>query len=86
MIAAAAARGSCEGNAVELDVRGLPPPEPMVAILRLCASVPRDTCIVVRLDRDPVFLYPELAEQGWAATRIDGDDGEVRLRLERVAP
>ena len=42
--------------------------------------------LVVSLDRDPVFLYPELAEQGWVATRIAGDAGEVLLRVERVAP
>jgi hypothetical protein len=28
-----------------------------------------------------VFLYPELAELGWTAERIDGEPGEVRLRL-----
>jgi len=85
MIAAATTRNG-DGEVAQLDVRGLPPPEPMVAILALCAQAPPGTRIVVRLDRDPVFLYPELAEQGWAASRVAGDAGEVRLELERVAP
>lgn len=83
---AAAATCSGGGEVVQIDVRGLAPPEPMVAILALCAKVPPGTRIVVRLDRDPVFLYPELAEHGWAASRVAGDAGEVRLELERVAP
>ena len=40
--------------------------------------------LTVHLDRDPVFLHPELAERGWFATPLDGDPGEVRLRLERT--
>lgn len=40
--------------------------------------------IVIHHDRDPVFLYPELSERGWIATRIDGDPGEVRLELARA--
>lgn len=75
-----------EGGVAHLDVRGLPAPQPMVAILSCCAQAPPGASLVVSLDRDPVFLYPELAERGWAATRIAGDTGEVRLRVERVAP
>jgi hypothetical protein len=39
----------------------------------------------VHHERDPTFLYPELAEIGWSATTIDGEPGEVRLRLARNA-
>ena len=37
--------------------------------------------VIVHHDRDPQPLYAELAEIGWTAERIDGDAGEVRLRL-----
>ena len=40
--------------------------------------------IVVHHERDPVFLYPELSERGWVATRVDGEPGEVRLKLVRA--
>ena len=80
------ARCVFEDGVAHLDVRGLPAPQPMVAILSCCAKAPPGASLVVSLDRDPVFLYPELAEQGWVATRIAGDADEVLLRVERVAP
>jgi hypothetical protein len=67
-----------------IDVRGLPPPEPLVAILRLVHE--QDLvggAVIVHHDRDPALLYPELAERGWWAERVEGALGEVRLRLSR---
>lgn len=66
-----------------IDVRGLPAPRPLVEILRLVESIADSTPVIVHHDRDPQLLYPELAEIGWAARRIDGEPGELRLRLER---
>jgi hypothetical protein len=71
-----------ESGEAHIDVRGLAPPQPLVAILRLLRSV-TDAMVVAHLDRDPVMLYPQLAEIGWFAERIHGDAGEVRLRLRR---
>lgn len=70
---------------VHIDVRGLAPPAPLVAILQLVASI-GDTvpAVVVHHDRDPRLLYPELAEIGWIAERIDAEPGEVRLLLKRA--
>jgi hypothetical protein len=64
-----------------IDVRGLPPPQPLVAILRLVHEVGPRAAVVVHHERDPVLLYPELAELGWCAERIDAPPGEWRLRL-----
>jgi hypothetical protein len=68
-----------------IDVRGLPPPEPLVAILQLVEAIKDQTAVIVHHDRDPKMLYPELAQLGWQAERIDAEPGEVRLRLDRVA-
>ena len=69
-----------------IDVRGLPPPEPLVAILRLVHEQDRaGGAVIVHHDRDPLLLYPELAELGWCAERIEGIPGEVRLHLSRAA-
>ncbi len=66
-----------------IDVRGLAPPQPLVAILQLVASITDATAVVVHHDRDPLLLYGELAEIGWVARRVAGEPGEVRLRLVR---
>ncbi len=56
----------------------------MVAILSMIDGGAEEVAFTVHLERDPVFLYPELAERGWIATPVDADPGEVRLRLERA--
>jgi Uncharacterized conserved protein (DUF2249) len=71
-----------EGDGVHIDVRGLPPPQPLVAILRLVHEQGEPgSAVIVHHDRDPLLLYPELAEIGWVAQRIEAPSGEVRLRL-----
>ena len=72
-----------EPDGVHIDVRGLAAPLPMLAILRLVSAIDPNERIVVHHDRDPVFLYPELAELGWGAETIPGDPGEVRLAITR---
>jgi hypothetical protein len=67
-----------------IDVRGLPPPEPLVAILALVQSIADDTPVIVHHDRDPVLLYGELAALGWRAQPLAAPAGEVRLRLTRA--
>lgn len=73
-----------EDGETHIDLRGLAPPQPLVTILRLLRSVQDDTRVVAYLDRDPVMLYPELAEMGWEAERTAGGPGEVTLRLRRT--
>jgi Uncharacterized conserved protein (DUF2249) len=73
-----------DADGEHIDVRGLAPPQPLVAILRLVHEQgDSGGAVVVHHDRDPVLLYPELAELGWSAQRIEGAPGEVRLRLTR---
>ncbi|MCC6776031.1 MAG: DUF2249 domain-containing protein [Hyphomicrobiales bacterium] len=76
-----------------IDVRGLEPPAPMVEILRLIDGEPDATVVIAHLDREPIFLYPELEDRGWAHeivphTCSGGAGGEhcddaIELRLER---
>jgi hypothetical protein len=54
-------------------------------IVRLIESIgDATTPVIVHHERDPVMLYGELAERGWAVERVDAGPGEVRLKLERV--
>lgn len=64
-----------------VDVRGLPAPEPMLAVLALIDTPAVIGPIFVHLDREPVYLYAELAERHWQWTRLDSEPEEVRLRL-----
>lgn len=70
-----------EADGIHIDVRGLPAPEPLVAILELVGSLHDGSTVIVHHDRDPQMLYPELAELGWTAELVAGEPGEVRLRL-----
>ncbi|MCO5099680.1 MAG: DUF2249 domain-containing protein [Burkholderiaceae bacterium] len=72
-----------EADGIHIDVRGLAAPQPMVQILSLVRSIDDDRAVIVHHDRDPQLLYPELAEIGWSAEIVDGEPGEVRLRLAR---
>ncbi|MBE7518162.1 MAG: DUF2249 domain-containing protein [Thermoflexaceae bacterium] len=53
---------------IELDNRGLQPPEPMVRILSALSELDDDAELVALMDRDPLLLYPELERRGYAAT------------------
>lgn len=81
-----------DSEAMHIDVRGLEPPEPMVEILRMIDGGEADAVLVAHLDREPIFLYPELDERGWAHEIIPsmcGDpacDEEVMLRIVRLVP
>lgn len=70
-----------EPDGLHIDVRGLPPPEPMVAILGHLEEPGQTGPVTVHHDREPIYLYPELAERGWDYEIIPGDKGEVRLVL-----
>ena len=84
MTADAAPRRWHEGEVVHLDLRGLPPPQPLVAILRLLREQGDPGApVIVHLERDPLMLYPELAEIGWVAECVSAEPGAVVLRLER---
>lgn len=52
----------------ELDLTGLMPPEPMVRILEEVTRLAPGEVLFALLDREPMFLFPELAHRGheWA--------------------
>jgi hypothetical protein len=61
----------------------------MVAILRLIDQDDAGSVIIAHLDREPIFLYPELDDRGWSHDIVPplcgGPDceEEVKLRLVR---
>lgn len=52
---------------IELDVRELAPPEPMIKILENISKVDDKTVMLVHHHREPMMLYPELEKRGYIA-------------------
>lgn len=50
----------------ELDVRDLPPPEPLQKTLEHLEAMDEDTVLIQVNDRAPQHLYPMLEERGYA--------------------
>jgi hypothetical protein len=63
----------------------------MVAILRMIDQGEVDRVLIAHLDREPIFLYPELDDRGWSHEIIAPASGgqaceqAVTLRLVRWA-
>ena len=65
---AACGCGCSEGDpqeVLEVDARGLEPPQPMVKILETLADLPPNARLRARTDRRPVHLYPMLQARGF---------------------
>ncbi|MFA3781493.1 DUF2249 domain-containing protein [Melioribacteraceae bacterium 4301-Me] len=52
---------------IELDVRDLVPPEPMMKILETLSKIDENTVLLVHHHREPMMLYPKLEERGYEA-------------------
>ncbi|WP_051340971.1 DUF2249 domain-containing protein [Azospirillum halopraeferens] len=76
-----------EGHVTHIDLRGLAPPGPLTAVLRLVDGGEAEM-IMVHHDRDPALLYPELEARGWEcmARQNHGDEIRLILRPARTAP
>lgn len=66
-----------------MDLTGLTPPDPMVRILEALADMPGGAVLFALLDREPLFLLPELAQRGheWAGNMAaDGQSYRLLIR------
>ena len=65
----------------ELDVRGLPPPEPFINIMGALQALPAESTLRVRIHRQPYPLYDVLRESGyaWQTTALADDDFEILI-------
>ncbi len=75
---------SIEDGTTIIDVRGLEPPQPLLGILTLLDSPDVTDTVIVRHDRDPLLLYPELEERGWTWSQLVAPMGQLHLRLTRI--
>jgi uncharacterized protein (DUF2249 family) len=69
---------------VEVDARGLEPPEPMVRILEALAQLPEDGRLRARTDRKPLHLLEQIRERGFVAESKSDDDGSFITNIRRA--
>lgn len=68
---------------VQLDVRGLEPPLPMVRVLEAVETLAPGQRLEVLHHRRPIFLYPQLEERGCRHATDEPEPGLVRIAIWR---
>lgn len=66
-------------NRIETDVRNLEMPLPMLTILELLETLPKEKILYVHHKRVPVYLLPELESRGFEYFINEISDEEVKL-------
>jgi uncharacterized protein (DUF2249 family) len=69
---------------VDVDARGLEPPQPMVKILEALTDLPGNAALNARTDRRPVHLYPMLEARGFAGESEEQPDGSFITHIRRA--
>ncbi|HEY7895201.1 MAG TPA: DUF2249 domain-containing protein [Gemmatimonadaceae bacterium] len=72
-------------NVVQLDVRGLEPPEPLLRTLEALESLPAGSTLVQVNARVPQVLLPILAERGFAYEIDEPRADVVLVRIRHIA-
>jgi uncharacterized protein (DUF2249 family) len=73
-----------ENLTIEIDVRGLEPPEPMTRILDSLSRIPTGGSLLARTDRRPVHLFAQLEQRGFKARSERLAEGGSITWIERV--
>lgn len=60
---------------LEVDARGLEPPQPLIKILESVAALPPNHELRARTDRRPIHLYAQLEERGFTGRTEEQSDG-----------
>lgn len=69
---------------MHLDNRGLMPPEPMVKVLGAAEAMQLGEVMEALLDREPTFLFPQLAQRGHEWRGGFDPDGTAYRLLVRI--
>ena len=75
---------SCAGTPVmDVDARGLEPPQPLVKILEALATLPVGAQLRAYTDRRPMHLYAQLEERGFVGETEEREDGSFVTYVSR---
>lgn len=69
---------------IEVDARGLEPPQPMVRILEALTGLSRGAKLCARTDRRPVHLYLHLEERGFVSGSEEQKDGSFITHIRHA--
>jgi uncharacterized protein (DUF2249 family) len=76
----------CDGEAgevMDMDVRGLEPPQPMVRILDAVAALPEGASLRARTDWQPVLLFEQLEARGFHGEGSEDSEGGYVTLIRR---
>ena len=68
---------------VQVDARGLEPPEPLVKILEALTTLPEGARLRAHTDRRPMHLYGQLEERGFVGETEEQKDGSFITHVHR---
>jgi uncharacterized protein (DUF2249 family) len=71
-------------GALEVDARGLVPPEPLIRILNALESLPAGATLHARTDREPCHLFGEATQRGFRHESKAQADGSWLTVLTRA--
>jgi uncharacterized protein (DUF2249 family) len=71
------------GRWLEVDARGLEPPQPLVTILEALADLAADAQLRAHTDRRPMHLYAQLEERGFTGESEEQNDGSFITKIRR---
>lgn len=75
--------GPAEVLELEVDTRGLEPPQPLVKVLEAVANLPQGVTLLARTDRRPMHLYAQLEERGFQSDTEEAPDGSFITYVRR---
>jgi len=73
----------CGRKVIEVDARGLEPPQPLVKILEALPQISDATELKARTDRRPLHLYAHLDERGYVGRSEEEHDGSFATYIHR---
>jgi len=68
---------------IDVDARGLEPPQPMVKILEALADLPAGAELRAHTERKPMHLYAQLEERGFVGQTEEQKDGSHVTHIRR---
>ncbi|MEK7674818.1 MAG: DUF2249 domain-containing protein [Verrucomicrobiota bacterium] len=79
----ASAKSARSPAVVEVDARGLEPPQPLVVILEKLATLPEGAELQAHTDRRPMHLYGQLETRGFNGVSQEQPDGSFITCIRR---